>query len=663
MSETHSTVNVKNYQFTYPSIAVWQDFNDLNLLESKKKSGSNFLKSKKSLYFSEKRNSRKAKESRKMKRKNQPISQPLGAFIRPSEFTLEYSVLLPSSRAGIRLKPLENAPVPKMDKRNKSKALPNLVDKLKFSVSESAKKVEEEEIKLPPTLSWNPPDIRENTELVKEPTLYLDMNYGSDGDVDLVDIHDLKCKETKRRSMKNKPKRTESMDYTLPEIPRQDIASGTYVVTHSPEPLTPYVCESENVGENVVENMMEKDTEVELLAVAETLPKLNVESGDNVDSKASRNMTKLDRKVTGTKNPSLPFIRASIGQSRAAARYSVKSRYAKPKVQVAKADGMEKKKKNNIEFVVGGGKASNRVKSISLARKSEGKINDKKPSLFEKRKVFAAENSTVLKKQEVALDNLPNTCSEMVSLRCEQVSSEASDSKSEELAEYRSSRDEVKAAQISPSLNLPPVVPAKLEELEIDIDEKRVGTPRLLEYPLRAMKKNDKANFEQKRTVFRKLDVDGDGHLSLFELMKSFPPELTKCQVEYLKMLYQRACSSTFFGLEEFLCVDEMCGTMTAMSGELQLAFSNIDVKDLQARLDEFLLMYVKAYSSSSEAAVFQGFSERAETLSDDTSIKELLTLFKSLNKGIDKGIRKPDFLLMIPFLLEKDVLWENVLK
>ena len=68
MSETHSTVNVKNYQFTYPSIAVWQDFNDLNLLESKKKSGSNFLKSKKSLYFSEKRNSRKAKESRKMKR-------------------------------------------------------------------------------------------------------------------------------------------------------------------------------------------------------------------------------------------------------------------------------------------------------------------------------------------------------------------------------------------------------------------------------------------------------------------------------------------------------------------------------------------------------------------------------------------------------------------
>ena len=68
MSGTHSTVNVKNYQFTYPSIAVWHDFNDLNLLESKKKPGDHFLKSKKSVYFSEKRNSRKAKGSRKMKR-------------------------------------------------------------------------------------------------------------------------------------------------------------------------------------------------------------------------------------------------------------------------------------------------------------------------------------------------------------------------------------------------------------------------------------------------------------------------------------------------------------------------------------------------------------------------------------------------------------------
>ena len=181
---------------------------------------------------------------------------------------------------------------------------------------------------------------------------------------------------------------------------------------------------------------MEKGTEVELLAVAETLPKLNVENGDKVDSKASRSTTALDRKVTGPKNPSLPFIKPSMGQSRAAARYSVKSRYAKPKMQAGKVDDMEKKKKNNIEFVVGGGKASNRMKSIGLARKSEGKISDKKPSLFEKRKVFVAENNTALKKQEVPLDDPPNTYNEVVPLKCEHVSNEASDSKVSGIYEF-----------------------------------------------------------------------------------------------------------------------------------------------------------------------------------------------------------------------------------
>ena len=54
MSGNHSTVNVKNYQFLYPSVALWQDFNDLDLLDSKKKkkSGKSKPKGKKSSYFS-----------------------------------------------------------------------------------------------------------------------------------------------------------------------------------------------------------------------------------------------------------------------------------------------------------------------------------------------------------------------------------------------------------------------------------------------------------------------------------------------------------------------------------------------------------------------------------------------------------------------------------
>ena len=65
-------------------------------------------------------------------------------------------------------------------------------DKPKFRVSEEKKQLYEEQKRqtLKPMPSWNPPEIRENTELAKEPSLYLDLNYGSDGDIDLVDVKD-----------------------------------------------------------------------------------------------------------------------------------------------------------------------------------------------------------------------------------------------------------------------------------------------------------------------------------------------------------------------------------------------------------------------------------------------------------------------------------------
>ena len=38
--------------------------------------------------------------------------------------------------------------------------------------------------------SWNPQELRENTELAKEPSLVLDLNYGSDGDLEFMDIEE-----------------------------------------------------------------------------------------------------------------------------------------------------------------------------------------------------------------------------------------------------------------------------------------------------------------------------------------------------------------------------------------------------------------------------------------------------------------------------------------
>ena len=45
-----------------------------------------------------------------------------------------------------------------------------------------------EKCDLKPMQKWNPPEQREYTEIVKEPTLFLDVNYASDGDLDVIDV-------------------------------------------------------------------------------------------------------------------------------------------------------------------------------------------------------------------------------------------------------------------------------------------------------------------------------------------------------------------------------------------------------------------------------------------------------------------------------------------
>ena len=40
MSKERASLSSRTYQFTYPSVAVWHDFSDLNLKTSKKKENS-----------------------------------------------------------------------------------------------------------------------------------------------------------------------------------------------------------------------------------------------------------------------------------------------------------------------------------------------------------------------------------------------------------------------------------------------------------------------------------------------------------------------------------------------------------------------------------------------------------------------------------------------
>ena len=161
-----------------------------------------------------------------------------------------------------------------------------------------------------------------------------------------------------------------------------------------------------------------------------TFPRLDVGNSDKDTIKTSKNSTPLDKQTSNAKSRALPFIKASKEQSRTAARYSVKSRYMKPKTRTSKADEIELRTKNNQEFVVGGGKALNRKKSVSVARKLKGKVDEKKPlPLFEKRKVFNTGNNKRQAEKEAPSDSLPSICDELTSLQCEQASDDVSEIK------------------------------------------------------------------------------------------------------------------------------------------------------------------------------------------------------------------------------------------
>ncbi|XP_065052835.1 uncharacterized protein LOC135682050 [Rhopilema esculentum] len=194
MSKERASLSSKTYQFTYPSVAVWHDFNDLNLKPLKKKE--NLAKDEAAVSLGKSVSSTgilsgNKKKSGNMKRKKN-ANKFVGAFIHPTQFQLEHSVLLPSSRAGIRLQPIKNAPIPRKDEKE-AHSLPSVAERPKFCVEERALTFLEEKVKKSPNSSslWNPNDKREHTELAKEPSLFLDINYGSDGDLDIIEIPDL----------------------------------------------------------------------------------------------------------------------------------------------------------------------------------------------------------------------------------------------------------------------------------------------------------------------------------------------------------------------------------------------------------------------------------------------------------------------------------------
>jgi len=142
-------------------------------------------------------------------------------------------------------------------------------------------------------------------------------------------------------------------------------------------------------------------------------------------------------------------------------------------------------------------------------------------------------------------------------------------------------------------------------------DPQRSATPRLLK--VTSLLQTDPALSE----VFRKLDTDCDGHISFSELKKSLPPHLTRQQMNYLKKIYDIACESTYFGLEEFVATHQMCDLLAQSSPLVSNASSNMESSAMDTWLSTFMESFSKAVKDQSGLINVQSLENMLSSIID----------------------------------------------
>ncbi|KAK2573200.1 hypothetical protein P5673_002253 [Acropora cervicornis] len=207
------------------------------------------------------------------------------------------------------------------------------------------------------------------------------------------------------------------------------------------------------------------------------------------------------------------------------------------------------------------------------------------------------------------------------------------------------------------------------------INQQRSPTPRLLkvahEVPVDSVL----------ATVFRKLDTDCDGHISFPELKKSLPQQLTRQQVNYVKKIYLMACESTFFGLEEFVAVHELCDVLAHSSPIVFNSLSNMDSPAMDVWINNFMESFREA--DINQRGVIDRQSFEATAFVNSISLNLLLntntlffvfrinqtlpakvinipqpnslviqTVLSNLRKSTDDTISSVELLAIVPFLV-----------
>lgn len=179
-------------------------------------------------------------------------------------------------------------------------------------------------------------------------------------------------------------------------------------------------------------------------------------------------------------------------------------------------------------------------------------------------------------------------------------------------------------------------------------DAPRSTTPRLLK-----VSSEQQADLSSLSQVFRKLDTDCDGHISFNELKKSLPPHLTRHQINYLKKIYNMACESTYFGLEEFTATHQMCDLLEKSSLMVSNAFSNLDSSSMDFWLSTFMESFSKEDKNQSGIIDMQSFQNMLASIinvhPDSLIIEKIL---RNLGKSKYDSISGVELLAYIPYFV-----------
>lgn len=179
-------------------------------------------------------------------------------------------------------------------------------------------------------------------------------------------------------------------------------------------------------------------------------------------------------------------------------------------------------------------------------------------------------------------------------------------------------------------------------------EPQRSATPRLLK-----VSSDQQNDISASSAIFKKLDTDCDGHISFNELKKSLPPHVTRQQVSYLKKIYDIACESTYFGLEEFTATHQMCDLLAKSSSVVSNALNSLDYSSMDYWLSTFMESFSKVDKKQSGTIDMQSFENMlASLLNVHPGSFTMQKVLSNVNKTKYDTITGVELLAHIPYFV-----------